>query len=221
MKIIVMSCDKNEDTFEPFHWCLEEYYPNHPEVIYFTETIKNPYYKTISIPRDLSKWTKGVREFLKWVDDDVVLFMIDDIFIRQPVDEQRINEAAELVFYRPYLACCNFEKSWDVNDTETIFEGWKKRPKGSEYEVSLMCGVWNKGILAQVLDRDCDPWTIELQQDSKGFDYYINSGEYIIDWGYEHFKPCGICKGKWTKEAVDFLNSKNFKINYEKRGILE
>ena len=220
MKIIVMSCDKNEDTFKPFHWCLEEYYPNHPEVIYFTETIKNPYYKTISIPRDLSKWTKGVREFLKWVDDDVVLFMIDDIFIRQPVDEQRINEAAELVFYRPYLACCNFEKSWDANDTETIFEGWKKRPKGSEYEVSLMCGVWNKGILAQVLDRDCDPWTIELQQDSKGFDYYINSGEYIIDWGYKYGNPCNIVKGKWTRECIKFLTSKGFILDFEKRGIV-
>jgi hypothetical protein len=65
---------------------MEEYYPNHPEVIYFTESVKNPYYKTISIPHELNEWTKGVREFLKWIDDDVVLFMIDDLFIRKPGD---------------------------------------------------------------------------------------------------------------------------------------
>jgi hypothetical protein len=48
MKILVLSCDKNDDTFEAFHHCMEKYYPEHPEIIYATETIINPYYKTIT-----------------------------------------------------------------------------------------------------------------------------------------------------------------------------
>ena len=47
MKILVLSCDKNIDTFDAFSHCMEKYYKNHPEVIYTTETVKNPYYKTI------------------------------------------------------------------------------------------------------------------------------------------------------------------------------
>ena len=47
MKILVLSCDKNKDLWEPFKHCIEKYYPNHPEIIYATETIKNPYYRTI------------------------------------------------------------------------------------------------------------------------------------------------------------------------------
>ena len=221
MKIIVLSCDKNEDTFKPFHWCMESFFPNHPEIIYFTESIKNPYYKTISVPHELNEWTRGVREFLNAIASEQVLLMIDDIFIREPVDRQRIFKASEILKNEPNLACLNFEKAWDKTDEYTIYDGWKKRKHGSEYEVSLMCGLWDKYKLAQVLDRDCDPWTIELEQDNKGYDYYINSGDYIINWGYKHFEPCGIVKGKWTKEAVDYLNSKNFKINYKKRGILE
>ena len=55
MKIVVFSCDACADTFEPFYKCMEKYYPNHPEIIYITETIKNPYYKTIckNYPLDL------------------------------------------------------------------------------------------------------------------------------------------------------------------------
>ena len=45
MKILVLSCDKNGDLFDAFHHCMEKYYPNHPEIIYATETIQNPYYK--------------------------------------------------------------------------------------------------------------------------------------------------------------------------------
>ena len=45
MVILVCSCDKDGDLFEPFHHCIEKYYPEHPEIIYATETIKNPYYK--------------------------------------------------------------------------------------------------------------------------------------------------------------------------------
>ena len=44
-KILVMSCDKNEDLWLPFHHCMEKYWKGHPEIIYSTETKINPYYK--------------------------------------------------------------------------------------------------------------------------------------------------------------------------------
>ena len=218
MKIIVLSCDKNEDTFKPFHWCMEEYFPCHPEIIYFTESINNPYYRTISIPHELNDWSRGVREFLKWIDDEHILLMIDDIFIRKPVDIARLQEADKCL--KGNIACFNFEKSWDRYDQDTELEGWKKREHGREYEVSLMCGLWDKEKLLKVLDRDCDPWKIELEQDSKGFDYYINSGDYIIDWGYRTLQPVGIAKGKWTRECIEFLKGKGFDMDWNKRGIV-
>ena len=48
MVILVASCDKNQDLWYPFYYCMEKYWPEHPEVFYSTETLKNPYYKTLS-----------------------------------------------------------------------------------------------------------------------------------------------------------------------------
>ena len=203
MIIAVLSCDKNEDTFLPFCHFMERYYPNHPEIIYFTDGIINPFYKTIPVKRTLDKWTKGFREFLNQIDDEQILLMIDDCFIRKPVDVERIEYASEHL--NGNIALMNFEKSWDVNDEPTDLIGWKKRKHGSEFEVSLLCGLWQKEKLLKVVERDCSPWEIELEQDNCGFDYYINSGDYIIDWGYKTFQPVGKVKGKWTKETVDFL----------------
>jgi hypothetical protein len=197
---------------------MEKYYPNHPKIIYFTDGIINPFYTTIPIEMSLDKWTRGFREFLNYIHDEYVLLMIDDCFIRQPVDIRRIEEALSIIQSEPNVACMNFEKSWDERDLPTEHDGWKVRQHGSEYEVSLMCGLWSKEKLIDVIDRDCSPWEIELKQDGKGFDYYINSADYIIDWGYKPFKPCGVVKGKWTRECMDFLKSEGLEVDYSKKG---
>ena len=219
MVITVIICSKNEETFAPFHHCMEKYWPNHPEVIYFTDGIINPYYKTIIVPYELSKWSKGFRKFIRQIEDKQILLMIDDCFIRKPVDEKRIKEASEILGGN--IALMNFEKAWDETDEQTGYDGWKKRQHGSSFEVSLMCGLWKKEKLLKVLKRDCDPWTIELEQDGCGYDYYINSGDYIIDWGYKTFQPCGIVKGKWTKEVVEFFKSERLEVDYSKKGFIE
>ena len=207
MKLIVLSCSKNVDTFLPFCHFMEKYYPNHPDILYLTDGIKNPFYETIPVKNQLETWTKGFRKFLKQIEDEYVLLMIDDCFIRRPVDVERIEEAESIMAAEPNVALMNFELSWDENDEETDYIGWKKRKHGSRFEVSLMCGLWNREKLLKVVDRDCTPWEIEEDQDGKGFDYYINSGDYIIDWGYKTFQPVGKVKGKWTEETLNYLKN--------------
>lgn len=219
MKILVLSCDKNADTFTPFHHCLEKYWTGHPEVIYSTETAVNPYYKTICKGYPLGQWTKRVRETLAEIDDGKVLVMVDDYFIRQPVDKKRLKYAEEQIGGN--IAVLNFEKAYDPNDTETALDGFKKRQHGANYEVSIMCGLWQKEKLIAVLDRDCDPWTIELEQDNKGFDYYINSGEYIIDGGYKTWQYMGLKRGKWCKEVVPFFDKEGIEVDYSIRGFAD
>ena len=207
MKIIVLSCSKNEDTFLPFCHFMERYYPNHPRIVYFTDGIENPIYDTIPVENNLETWTKGFREFLNQIEDDYVLLMIDDCFIRKPVDIKRIEEAEQIIRQNENIALMNFEKSWDGSDEPREYEGWKKRKHGSRFEVSIMCGIWNKEKLLKVVERDCSPWEIEENQMGYGFDYYINSGDYIIDWGYRTFQPVGKVKGKWTEETIEYLKN--------------
>ena len=142
MKIVVFSCDKNKDTFEAIHHCIEKYYPNHPEIIYITETIKNPYYKTICKNYDVDRWTQKIREALKEINDNVILLMTDDNFIRKPVDIERIKYVEANL--KGNIAMFNFEKSFDPLDQESCYKGFKmKNLKGIAIN-SIMCGMWQK-----------------------------------------------------------------------------
>ena len=219
MKILVCSCDKDEDTFEAFHHCMEKYWKNHPEIIYTTESIINPYYKTICKNYPLDKWTKRIRETLNEIDDDQILIMIDDVFLRNPVDEERIKYACDNL--KGNIAMFNFEKAFDSNDEDTNLEGFKKRKHGACYEISIMCGLWDKQKLLNVIAEDSDPWQVEYKQNNCNYEYYINSGDYIIDWGYKTWHYVGICKGKWCREIIDFFEKEGIKVDYEKRGFCD
>lgn len=219
MKILVLSCDKSEDLFEPFHHCIEKYWKGHPEVIYAMETIKNPYYKTICYDIPLERWTERIRKTLADIDDEQILIIMDDCFIRQPVDAKRIEYLSKHL--KGNIAMFEFEKSWDINDEETNIKGIKKRQHGSDYEVCINCGLWQKDKLIDVLSRNSDPWDVEINQDNRGYDYYINSGDYIIDWGYETWIPTGVFKGRWCRNVIPFFEKEGIEIDYSKRGFYD
>ena len=74
--------------------------------------------------------------------------------------------------------------------------------------------------MIDILSEDSDPWSVEYKQNTKGYDYYINSGDYIIDWGYKTFQQVGVVKGKWAREVIDFFKKEGIEMDYEKRGFV-
>ena len=218
MKIVVLSCDSCEDTFEPFYKCMEKYYPNHPEIIYVTETKKNPYYKTICKNYSLDLWAKKVREALKEINDNVILLTTDDNFIREPVDTERINYVANIIGGN--IAMFNFEKSFDSQDTECEYKGFKKKNLNGIAVNSIMCGIWQKEKLIQALNITCRPWEIERLNIAVG-EYYINSEDFIINIGYQFQKPFAITKGKWAREIIPFFEKEGIEMDYSKRGFYD
>lgn len=220
MKIVVMSCDKNEDLFVPFHKCMEKYWKDHPEIIYITETIENPFYKTICKNyEDMEVWTKKIRESIKEIDDDKILLIVDDLFIRDYVDTERIKYVEDNL--KGNIALFNFEKSYDSNDIESQYEGFKKRDKNGMVLTSLMCGMWQKDKLLTVLNITCQPWEIERLNIGHDFEYYINSGEWIINFGYVFQKAFSITRGKWAREIIPFFEKEGIEVDYSERGFYD
>ena len=95
--IVVMSCDKNQDLWLPFHHCMEKYWKNHPEIFYSTETKVNPYYQTICRDLPIDKWTRRVRETVEQIPYKHILLMVDDLFLRDYVDNDLILSLSSYV----------------------------------------------------------------------------------------------------------------------------
>lgn len=201
MKILVMSCDKYEICWKPFFKLLDKYYKGHPETYLLTETKKCPYCKTINIQ---GSWTKRFKEALKQIDDNEILVMLDDFFIRKPVDIDRINK----IKFTDDIICYNFELEY----REPLIElkEWDIQKNNQEYLNSCQPTIWNKNLLIERLNCDMTPQEWETQVINSPYIHFINNKDYIIDIGYRHQeleKGWGITRGKITKECIDFLES--------------
>ena len=214
LDILIMSCDKYDDCWQPFSTLYNKYFSNNYKTYIVTETKDCEYFDTI---KKTGAWTKRLREALQDLDSDYVLLMLDDYFIRNKVDNERIEYA--LNNFEDNTAWFNFEKAYDLNDTPSQYKGFKKRNNGI-CKTSCQAGIWNREKLIELLNVNCSPWEWERLNISLDYDYYINSEDYIIDYGFK-VGDFSIVGGKWSEEIVPFFEKENIKIDYNKRGFMD
>ena len=219
MQILVMSCDKNRDLFYPFFHCMEKYWPDHPQINYSTETIRNPYYKTYSANYSLDCWTKRVRDTVKQIKDDKIILMCDDVFLRSAPNLELINKMEEAI--KGNVAAVNFELTYDGKDV-AFNDVFLKRSPNAAYKTSLMCQMWNKDKLMRIMDCELDPWKFEYANRHNNYDYLILKDQLALDFG--HYKvgdKWGVYRSKWTHEAKRFFDNEGLTIDYNMRGFYE
>ena len=214
-KIVVMSCDKNQDLWQPFHYCMEKYWKDHPEIIYSTETIENPYYTTICRNYPIEKWTRRLWDTIKDLPCKHILLMCDDLFIRDYVDNTLIEVLCG--FLVGGYCGLNMEKSFDTLDTPLSDKIMVRNPLG-KYKTSVMCQLFQKRTLLDLVNCDLDPWQYEKLNNGKGYAFLISKQGDFINWGYGDRKWFGIRKGKWCRECKEFFDKEGLEIDYSIRG---
>ena len=224
MKILVISCDKYADLFDPFHYCMEKYWQDHPEIIYVTETVKNPYYHTECLN---AEWTIRVKHAVENIDDEYILMMCDDVFIRKPVNKDRIKYILDVVKVLQDFCSISFISEWQPRSNLNIVPinnliniGYRK---DDVYYNTVNCNLWKKDMLIKCLSGT--PVSVDkFEYDNSKFNgKYYNSinADWPINWGREKGKGhISISRGHWTQECVDFFNSENYYIDFNKRGII-
>ena len=88
------------------------------------------------------------------------------------------------------------------------------------YLKSCQVGIWNRLKLIELLKENLNPWQWEENYNNLDYKYYINTGDLIIDYGYYNYNWFGVCKGKWTQNAIDLMNKENIKIDFNERGTI-
>ena len=218
LKIIVMGCDNNADTFEPFHHCIEKYWPDHPEIIYSTETVVNPYYKTVAKNYPIKQWTKRIRETVEAEEATHFLLMCDDIFIREPVDDAFIRSLCNYV--KDDIAILSLNKSWDKNDK--VFNDFLlERHKAGKWQLSLSDSIWSKKAILDLFDYDTDPWDFETKNLYKNYRCLAAKNRCLINRGCFCGERFALHRGKWCWECKQFFDKEGIKIDYSKRGFYD
>lgn len=217
VSVLIMSCDGYSDLWQPFYELYKKYW-NPPYKTYLCNETKDcEYFETI---KTQGEWTTRLRKALEQIDSEYVLLMLDDFFIREYVDQERITRV--LADFKTDTAVYNFEKVFDTKTQNEETEGFKQRINKDSYLNSCQPSIHNRKKLLERLQEDMNAWQWETKTVDSPYKFYINCEEWIIDVGHRRKREgFGITRGKWTEECIEFLKKEKVDIDFSIRGKFE
>ena len=118
-----------------------------------------------------TEWSTGIMQYLMDIDDDLVLFMLEDYWLYQPVNTNFVRKLWD-GFY--YIAGTKRLLRIDLTNDRCSRKQSREYPNKfnfnliytpptTPYQLSFQTGIWDRIWLLDVLQFDEDPWTSEVQ----------------------------------------------------------
>jgi len=213
LSILVPSCDKYEEVWDPFFKLLFKYWPNLEQNIYLISNHKiYPDKRVIPIMiGDEKSWSDNVLHALEKIPDDYVMIIMDDYFFVSPVAEAKIIELFEIVQTEKagYLQLREASKEQTVVAHPNLKDlGYFT--KNSEYRNALQVAIWNKKTLKELLVSGESPWEFEMQGSIRSSSIDKPFMCVLSNCPVSYFGA--VEKGYWSPTAIEFLNKENIPV---------
>lgn len=219
--ILIPSCDKYSDLWPPFFNMFWRNWRDCPYPVYLgsnKEAFEHPKVENILVGPD-KDWTSGVRKMVETLDSEYVLIMLEDFFIRKPVDTKRVVFYVNLLkelggdllrlrppIYRPFLR---------VNGCFHLAQFMK----GAPYIVSLQPTVWKKVRLLSIMRDGESAWEFELKgtrRCNREFGkYFTLRKDCPIEW-----KTHVVERGKWFLTEARRFRKSGIGCDFSRRAVM-
>ena len=233
--VLVNSCDAYQDLWNPFFTLYKKYFTlENVRLILNTET-ENFSFDGLEIecihPKH-SDITYGERilNVLSQVNTPYVIILLDDFFIRKPIDVKKINQIIQWMDNDKsivYFNCDVMNKSY-IDYEVNKYKGFRRLAPGNDYILSLQAAIWRTDKLKKYWRYKVSAWewedytnlTAALCNRDKFYvpllpKYkFINYGNDCEIWG--------VYRGKWVKEdVVSLFQKEGISVDFSQRGFLD
>lgn len=231
LTIVVTSCDTYEDTWYPFFKLLDHFWSNCDLRIILNTESKEFSYGNLNIEcfrkyRDNAvPYGERMIAHLKEVRTPYTLIIMDDFFLREPVD---LDELSRVISYMNQDSDIVRFSFWAEEDSKFCeidkYEKYGMLKQYEDYKFNFQVAVWRTDYLLASWKPHESPWDWELYGNYRSFNtdkkfYALKSG-FRSPFVYRKYSDGGLMRGKWVIEDVDELFSENdIHIDYNERGI--
>ena len=146
--LLLSSCDKYCDTWDPFFICLRKFWPTFDmNVVLNTETKKYKYkgfkIKTFEICKHSKMaWGKRLIENLKKIDTEYILFMLEDYFIIDIVNQNELEKCIRWMDENKNIAVFSFHRAaFDVTIECKKYTNYELRLKNGNYSFNCQTEI--------------------------------------------------------------------------------
>lgn len=156
-------------------------------------------------------WSKYLYNYFKSIDDEYVIFTLEDFLPTCPPNEVVLNKIYNLVLSNSNIG--RFDLTWDLftnckhEFAQTLPSGERiiEIPKNVMYRVSCQPAIWKKSYLLEILGRTTNPWDFEMNGSviSDSFPERILG---IGDVNFSHYPTKWIAKGAVSRHHPGKFN---------------
>jgi len=214
--ILVVSCDKYSDLWNPFFKSFFKFWSDCPFNIYLLSNYKYaniPKVRSLSIGDDIS-WSDNLYKGINGLKEDYVFLFLEDLFLIDSVETNKISNIFTWIlesnanYVRINPSATKADKKF--NDLVGIIS------KGTLYRTSTVLSVWKKDTLLDLLKTGETAWDFEIYGSLRS-DIYDG---FYATWGGYFSILNTVTKGKWQRSAIKKLNSIGIEIDLSKREVM-
>ena len=219
ISILVVSCDRYADLWNPFFAVFWKRWPDCPFPVYLgTNRLTYPDPRVTSLPvGDDESWTTGLRRMLDQVEADHIVLFLEDFLIRRTVDTASVRRL--VMFAREKgLGCLRLAALLPLAlppaEPVAEFPDLGVIPPGYPYRVTAQVAIWKVAALRQLLVPGLSAWEFEefgTRLSTKMPEAVWGSYEPVIDYA-----QC-VEKGRWKPEGLAICRAAGVDIDLKAR----
>jgi hypothetical protein len=234
--ILINTCDKFDDCWDPFFKLFSIYWPDYKGRIYLNTEYKNYDYEGLHIiplkvcqnnhvqKEERATWSQCLKWALEGIDSDIVLYMQEDYFLKDVVKNDIVEKYVELMYENPDIQCIHLTDQAVTAEDKSVFDHLNNVLYSQRYRVSCQAALWRKAELLNLIREYENAWEFEefgsMRSAILKRDYYAVDKMYVR---LNHFEIIpyiftGIVQGRWYKETVPLFEKHGIKIDFSKRG---
>jgi len=223
-QIFISSSDSYSDLWPIFFDLFKKHWPEYTGKIYLNTEEKTFQKEGLQIICTKVGHHKSFgATFLKGLEtiqsNNVLLIMIDYLLMGKTINE-KMNEYYKYFSENNIDSLCLTHQNYPNVITSSNNELYKVLHPAPHIMFSFQIAFWKKSILRQMVLPHESPWTAEwfgtLRAEKMEINLYSIADKKFNPIPY-NTAGC-LHKGKWLSDAVNYLKSINYNINFDERG---
>ena len=237
--IIINTCDKFEDCWDPFFQLWSTYWKDCQGKIYLNTEYKDYYYRGLDIVTTQvckknnvqhdkrATWSQCLKWALEQIDTDIVLYLQEDYFLKDNVKNEIVEKYVQLMTDNENIKCIHLTDQAVFASGKSKFTHLSNVEYKQRYRVSCQAALWRKEELLILIRESEDAWQFEefgsMRSSIMKHDYYVVDSNYVKLNQFEiiPYVFTGIIQGRWYEETIPLFEKHNILIDFGIRGFVK
>lgn len=230
--ILVLSCDKYSDVWNPFFQFFNKYWKNCPFPVYLGTNDTLFHFENVKqiFSHKNTTWSDELETILYQIPHKNIIIILEDYFIYDRVDNEELFRIIDVMEQQnaAYVKLGAFPKKYDELWPYKLLSNYTKLgviEKGAKYRLSLQTALWNKDVLLKLLNKKENPWQFELEASKRSnllenpFLLVVADPKQTIVHGPIPYYCTALSAGKWMRGAIRLCNKENIEVDLTVRSV--